>query len=294
MVADWLQEHVGVELSLEKTRITHIDKGFDFLGFNIRKYSGKLLIKPSRDSRQSILRKIKATLDTNKTVKAETIIRTLNPLVRGWANYYSTVVSKREFSYCDHRIYQMLWRWAKRRHPNKRAKWVKVKYFARRGTRNWMFTDGKRDLLHMSDFPITRHTKVQGNRSPYRAQDEAYFERRRQQLLLKRLDGFQKRVVEKTDGKCGLCGRPISEEHFRKWKLHGKGSIRFHLMIPESLGGNHTTANVFVTHRSCQQQYHKNYGHDTMPDSPWRFLTFGESIVQGRVVRTSESRAANN
>ena len=65
-------------------------------------------------------------------------------------------------------------------------------------------------------------------------------------------------------------------------------------MIPESLGGNHTTANVFVTHRSCQQQYHKNYGHDTMPDSPWRFLTFGESIVQGRVVRTSESRAANN
>ena len=266
VVAQWLKENAGVELSLEKTKITHIDEGFNFLGFNIRKYNGKMLIKPSKESRLSILRKLKGLLDTNKAVKAEIIIQILTPLIRGWANYYSTVVSKQAFAHCDHRIHQMLWRWARRRHLNKPAKWVKAKYFARRGSRDWVFTDGKRDLLRMSDVPIIRHTKVQGNRSPYRALDEDYFDKRRKQLLYQRLDGFQRRVVEKTDGKCALCTRAISNEHFRKWQQLGENVIRFHLMIPESLGGNHTIANVFVTHRSCQQQYHKKYGHDTMPD----------------------------
>ncbi|MCL6446126.1 MAG: group II intron reverse transcriptase/maturase [Alicyclobacillus sp.] len=291
VVADWLKEHAGVELSLEKTKITHINEGFDFLGFNVRKYNGKLLIKPSKQSKLSILRKVQGILEANKSAKAETIIRTLNPLIRGWANYYSTVVSKQTFSYCDHRIHQMLWRWAKRRHPNKGNKWIKEKYFLRRGNRDWVFSDGERDLLSMSDFPIIRHTKIQGHRSPYRVQDEGYFEERRKQLLFKRLTGFQKRVVEKTDGKCGLCGRPISEEHFRRWQQHGENMIRFHLMIPECLGGHYTIANVFVTHRSCQRQYHEKVGHDAMPDNPWRFLTPQEAIIQGKVVWNSKSHA---
>ncbi len=293
VVADWLKEQAGVELSLEKTKITHISEGFNFLGFNVRKYNGKMLIKPSKESKLSILWKLKGLLDANKTVRTADIIRMLNPLIRGWANYYSTVVSKKIFSYCDHRIYQMLWHWAKRRHPNKRAPWVKAKYFIQRGNRNWVFSDGKQDLLHMSDFPIIRHIKVQGNRSPYRAQDEDYFDKRRKRLLYKRLEGFHKRVVEKTDGQCGLCGRPISEGHFRKWQQNGENLIRFHLMISESIGGHHTIANVFVTHRSCQEQYHRKYGHDTMPDNPWRFLTPHEVIEQGKVVWKSESRAAN-
>jgi hypothetical protein len=79
---------------------------------------------------------------------------------------------------------QMLWRWAKRRHPNKRATWIKAKYFVQRGNRGWVFSDGKQDLLHMSDFPIIRHIKVQGNRSPYRAKDKDYFDKRRKRLLI--------------------------------------------------------------------------------------------------------------
>lgn len=294
VVAQWLREAAGVELSLKKTKITHIDEGFDFLGFNVRKYSGKLLIKPSKDSKLSILQKVKELLNSNKTAKVETIIRTLNPLIRGWANYYSSGVSKEIFSYCDYRIHEMLWQWAKRRHPMKNAKWIKAKYFSRHGNRDWMFTSGKYDIFHMSDVPIIRHIKVQGNRSPYRANDGDYFDQRHKQLLLKRLDGFQKKVIMKTDGKCGLCGRFISEEHFRKWKQSGENNIGFHHMIPPHLGGHNTVKNVFVTHRWCREQHHKKHGHDTMPDNPWRFLCTGESIVNGKVVWESESKAANN
>jgi len=274
-VAQWLKEHVGVELSLEKTKITHIDEGFDFLGFNVRKYNGTLLIKPSKDSKLSILRKIKEILVSNKTSKVETIIRTLNPLLRGWANYYSTEVSKKTFTYCDYRIHQMLWRWATRRHPMKNAKWIKAKYFARRGDRDWVFTDGHQDICHLSKVLIIRHIKIQGSRSPYRTNDKDYFDRRRKQLLRKRLDGFQKRVVRKTDGRCGLCGRFISEEHLRKWQQNGENNIVFHPMIPLRLGGRKTVENVFVTHRWCLEQLYRKYGHDTMPDNPERFLSAG-------------------
>ncbi len=294
VVATWLQEHAGVELSLEKTKITHIDEGFNFLGFNIRKYGGKLLIKPSKDSKLSILRKVKMVLDLNKTAKVETIIRTLVPLIRGWANYYSTVVSKEVFSYCDYRIHEMLWRWAKRRHPKKSAKWIKARYFVRRGNRDWVFTDGTRDIFRMNSVPIIRHIKIQGNRSPHRASDSDYFGQRRKRLLLKRLNGFQKKVVEKTDGKCGLCGRLISEEHFRKWQQNGENNIGFHHMIPSHLGGHNTVANVFVIHRWCREQHYRKHGGDTMPENPGRFLSSREFIVNGKVFWRSEPKAANN
>lgn len=293
VVARWLQENAGVEWSLEKTKITHIDEGFNFLGFNVRKYGGKLLIKPSKDSKLSILQKVKATLDANKSVKVKDITRLLNPVLRGWANYYSTVVSKETFSYCDHRIYEMLWRWAKRRHPRKSSGWVKDKYFARRSNRNWVFTDGTWDIFHMSSVPIIRHIKIQGQRSPFRASDSEYFDRRHQALLLKRLDGFQKKIVNKTNGKCGLCGRPISEEHFRKWQLKGENNIGFYPMIPPQLNGRYTIRNVFVTHQWCHAQYIKKHGHDTLPDNPERFLSPGEFIAKGRVIRAGESKAAD-
>ncbi|WEH09021.1 group II intron maturase-specific domain-containing protein [Alicyclobacillus fastidiosus] len=294
VVSKWLEENVGVELSLEKTKITHIDEGFDFLGFNVRKYDGKLLIKPSKESQLSILRKAKMLLDSNKTAKAETIIRKLNPLLRGWASYYSTAVSTDAFSYCDYRIHKMLWRWIGRRHPNKSAKWMKAKYFARRGNRDWVFTDGTWDLFYMTNMPIIRHTKVQGNRSPFRPSDSNYFEHRRKQLLLKHLNGFQKKIVEKTDGKCGLCGRPISEEHFRKWRLNSENKICFHHVIPHQLGGRSTINNVFVTHRWCHELHYKRYGYDTMPDRPERFLKDSETVINGRVVWKNGSTATDN
>ncbi len=198
VVADWLWTHAGVELNREKTRITHIADGFDFLGFNLRKYQDTLLIKPAKASQLAFLRKVKALLDAHRMVSTETLLQLLNPLLRGWASYYRSVVSKQVFTYCDYRLYQMLWRWAKRRHPTKSAHWVKAKYFAQRGRRHWVFTDGQHDLFQLAAVPIIRHVKVQGRRSPYRAADAPYFEHRRTQLLITRWTALQQRVAAKV------------------------------------------------------------------------------------------------
>ena len=128
----------GLELSQEKTVITHIEDRFDFLGQNIRKHNGKPLIKPSRKSIQSLLRKIRDIVKANKQAKAENLIRLLNPIIQGWTQYHRHVVSKATFSIIDHFISKVLWQWARRRHPNKNAHWVKEKYFRSHNGRNWI------------------------------------------------------------------------------------------------------------------------------------------------------------
>lgn len=167
---EWLEQEVkpavveflakrGLVLSPEKTKITHIGEGFDFLGWNIRKYGGKLLMKPSKANVKAHLDKIREIINGNKMAKQENLIRLLNPVLRGWANYHSHVVAKKTFSKVDKCVWSMLWRWAARRHPSQNARWVKEKYFKTRGTRNWVFAateaneDGTRKeviLLHES------------------------------------------------------------------------------------------------------------------------------------------------
>jgi len=138
-VVEFLAER-GLVLSLEKTKITNIADGFDFLGWNLRKYNGKLLIKPSKASVKGHLDKIREVIKANKTAKQANLIRLLNPILRGWANYHSHVVAKKTFVRVDTNVWSMLWRWAVRRHPKKGAHWVKQRYFKTRGTRHWAFS----------------------------------------------------------------------------------------------------------------------------------------------------------
>ena len=119
----------GLTLSEEKTKITHISKGFDFLGYNIRKYNGKLLIKPSKESLKRFMVKIRETIEAHKGVKQESLIRLLNPIITGWANYYRYSVSSKTFRKADKLIFEKLWQWAQRRHPKKGKYWVADKYF---------------------------------------------------------------------------------------------------------------------------------------------------------------------
>jgi len=151
----------GLSLSKEKTQITHLNKGFDFLGFNIRKYRNgqKLLIKQ------------------------------LNPKIRGWAYYYRHSVAKEIFSTIDHRTYQAIYKWIRRRHPNKSWKWCKNKYFRSKGLRNWIFstkvysnsTQNKEhlDLFHMGYLAIIRHRKVRAEANPFDPAYKEYFEQRK-------------------------------------------------------------------------------------------------------------------
>ena len=129
----------GLRLSPAKTRIAHIAEGFDFLGWNVRKYRDTLLIKPAKDNVKAFLATIRDTVKTNKTAKQVNLIGLLNPIIRGWAHYHQGAVAKDTFSWVDAEIWRCLWQWAQRRHPNKSRYWIVRKYFHRFGTRNWVF-----------------------------------------------------------------------------------------------------------------------------------------------------------
>jgi RNA-directed DNA polymerase len=175
----------GLLLSQEKTKITHINEGFDFLGMNIRKYDGKLIIKPAKNSVKQFLTNIRATIKHNATAKTENLIHVLNPRIRGWANQYRHVCSKRTFNYIDHQIFKSIWSWAVRRHPNKGKRWIKEKYFRHQLFQNWIFSantknnKGERkqlDLVKAVKTPIRRHIKIKGDASPYDSEYHQYFD----------------------------------------------------------------------------------------------------------------------
>ena len=160
------------------------------LRFNVRKYKGKLLIKPSKKNIKSFLDTIRKLIKSNATVSTEVLISQLNPKVRGWANYFCHVVAKRTFSYVDYSIFQAILQWVRRRHPDKSAVWLKKKYFRSQGLRNGIFSTTVRDekgnshfldLLCAFDTPILRHVKVRAEATPYDPQFTKYFLKRTRQ-----------------------------------------------------------------------------------------------------------------
>lgn len=187
----------GLVLSVKKTVVTHIDNGFDFLGFNFRKYGGKLLIMPSKGSIQAFLRRIRATINLRMAAPPEQLITELNPKIRGYCAYYRHVVSSRAFSYIGYRIWRMLWRWARRRHPDKGRRWVLAKYFTYHLGWNGVFTSqvanarGERRTLYLfmaSTMEIRRHVGVQQAANPYDPRYNDYYRRRAAKRRQQRLD----------------------------------------------------------------------------------------------------------
>jgi RNA-directed DNA polymerase len=188
-IVEFLKER-NLELSETKTKITTIDEGFDFLGFNIRKYKDKLLIKPAKKNIHSFLTETRRTIKRHHGKETYSLIQILNAKIRGWAGYYKHVVSKDVFGYIDDCIYRALARWVKRRHPEKNAAWWEKHYFRRQGNRNWVFfaANPKRpeqtiDLLKMSHFPISRHVQIKGAATPYDERWLEYFAKRKEQKL---------------------------------------------------------------------------------------------------------------
>ncbi|PNE59859.1 maturase [Paraburkholderia fungorum] len=173
----------GLELSDEKTRVTHIADGFDFLGQNVRKYGGKLLIKPANKSAKALLEKVREIVKQNRSATQTNLILQLNPVIRGWAMYHRHVVSKSCFTSIDAHIWRLLWTWAMRRHPNKGAGWVKNRYFRVEGNRTWAFTARTNDrgvirLFRATMISIVRHVKIRGQANPFDPAWSSYFARR--------------------------------------------------------------------------------------------------------------------
>ncbi|CAB3784063.1 group II intron reverse transcriptase/maturase [Pararobbsia alpina] len=259
-VRPWVEAFLavrGLQLSEEKTRITHIDQGFDFLGWNFRKYHGKLLIKPSKKNVQTFYRKVAEAISGNKTVRQEDLIRLLNPMLRGWAQYHSSVVAKQAYSRMEHLVFQRLWWWSKRRHPNKKADWVRRKYFHSVGNRNWVFgvpvvwPDGGSRLLglyQISDMPIRRHLKIKGDFHPFDPLWEQYGEQLRQQRMEHSMRYRTQWVTlyMSQGGLCALCGCKLTDE--TGWHDH-------HLVY-RMHGGSDQLSNRVLLHPHCHQQVH--------------------------------------
>ena len=187
LVEKFLRER-GLELSAEKTHVTHIQKGFDFLGQNIRKYGRKLLITPAQKNVQAVLTKIRGIIEKNKSATQENLIVQLNPVIRGWANYHRHCVAKRAFARMDFEIWRKLWWWSCRRHPRKNTVWVKNRYYHAIGERTWRFAartvtaplgqPSWKRLLYAGNTPIQRHLKIRGEANPFDPRWRSYFAQR--------------------------------------------------------------------------------------------------------------------
>ena len=242
----------GLTLSQEKTVITHIDEGFDFLGQNLRKYKGKLLIKPSRKNLRTFLHKVRNIISGNKTVTAGLLIYMLNPVLRGWANYHN-IVAKETFNYVDYRVWKMLWKWCRRRHKNRRFRWVKAKYFKTVGKRNWVFSGEWEEskilrLFSCNDVVIKRHTKIKAEANPYDLAFEEYFEQRLERAWRDSMQGKRKVLMLwlRQQQCCVICRHKITKE--TGWNIHH--------IVERVKGGSDELENLVLLHPNCHRQLH--------------------------------------
>jgi len=180
VVEKFLQER-GLKLSKTKTKITHIEEGFDFLGQNIRKYNTtKLLTKPSSKSCKKVIKATKAICRKHKGFKQEALIGKLNPAIRGWCNYHCNIAAKKTFSKIGHYLYWQTLRWAKRRNPKKGMKWIMSKYYKSiKGITKFAGISSKepRKLLSLCEpakTKIKRHIAIRSATNPFDKADRAY------------------------------------------------------------------------------------------------------------------------
>jgi len=246
----------GLELSEEKTILTHLDKGFDFLGQNIRKYNGKLLIKPSKKNVEAFLEKVKMAIKERTAASPNEVLQKLAPMIRGWAMYHRHIVAKQTFQHVDNQIWEMLWKWSRRRHAHKKNfMWIKQRYFMRHKGQDWTFfaidKDGNLEtIFKASDVKIQRHPKIKGRANPYEVADETYFEKRLELSMLNKLEGKRmlRYLYERQKGCCLICQQPINAQ--TGWNAH-------HL-TPKHLGGRWTQENLVLLHPVCHIQVHQN------------------------------------
>jgi RNA-directed DNA polymerase len=256
LVESFLSER-GLELSAEKTQITQIEDGFDFLGQNVRDYRGTILVKPSRKNVTTFLTKVRGIIKASGQATAGHLIVRLNPVIRGWANYHRYVSSKRTLTRVDDAIFRALWQWAKRRHPKKPGRWVKDKYFGTIGGRHWVFQGtvvGRGGVIEpvqlfaASSLSIRRHIKIKGEANPYDPTWEPYFEERLGVKMAGALVGrWTLRLLWKEqEGICPVCHQKITtvtgwHNHHIQWRTHG---------------GPDTIENHVLVHPTCHQQIH--------------------------------------
>ena len=261
-VETWLS-HLNLELKGSKTRIAHSDigdgceaPGFNFLGFHIRKYpfgkyrqgssglESKTLIKPAKDSIKNHLHNIKLKLKVSSTT--EVLINNLNPIIKGWCNYYKTVTSKQTFSICRKRLYDMLIAWGIRKHSTRTKAWVYEKYFLKKNQKRVFAYERDGQLVSLithDTLKIVRHVKVQGTRSPFDG-DISYWSFRLQKHM--GLSRQMQSLLRKQKGLCALCELPLSTTDI----------LEVDHKVPKFKGGTNSYENLQVLHGHCHDIKH--------------------------------------
>ncbi|MEA5538914.1 group II intron reverse transcriptase/maturase [Limnoraphis robusta Tam1] len=260
IISEWLQG-MGLELKPSKTRLAHTlnqyeqeKPGFDFLGFTIQQFpvgkyhskqGFKTIITPSKQKQKVHYDQIASVIKTHKAAPQAALISRLNPIIRGWANYYATVVSKVAYTDIDNLTYQKLRAWAKRRHPKKSGKWVANKYWQSINGNNWVFAtrNGKTiiRLLNHADTSIMRHVKVKGESSTYDG-NLVYWSSRMGKNP--EMPTRVAKLLKVQKGKCAHCGL-----HFREEDV-----IEVDHIIPKSKGGRDEYKNLQLLHRHCHDE----------------------------------------
>jgi RNA-directed DNA polymerase len=231
-------EQRGLTLSEEKTMITNVNEGFDFLGQNIRKYKGKILVKPAKKNVKDFLEGIRKLILDNPSISQETLVGKLNPKIRGWCNYHRHIVAKETFSYVDYQIYKAIWKWCRRRHGKKGKWWISTRYFHRIGTRNWVFAAKKQngelvELIRADATKIIRHAKIRKGANPYSLEWQTYFEEREGDRMFEGMSGRKslKKIWSKQKGSCTLCGDEINKA--TGWKMHVNDKSKKEIVHPQ-------------------------------------------------------------
>jgi RNA-directed DNA polymerase len=265
-LAEWLALR-GLAFNEGKTRIVHLGEGFDFLGFNVRRYPNrKLLIKPSKAAVRRLRERLAAETRRLRGGNAMAVIAALNPVIRGWAAYYRSVVSTRTFSALDDYLWKLTYKWATWSHANKPKHWIVGRYFGKFSKfRNdhWVF--GDRDsgahLVKFSWTGIERHVPVKGGASPDDPALASYWAERRRRVKPP-LDRYTLRLLTWQDGLCPLCGEPLltadqppqSPEQWERWWLQvTRKAIAASYLVHHGRPGPPDSAQTRLVHASCQR-----------------------------------------
>jgi len=257
ILVEWLAVR-GLTLSEEKTRIVHLTEGFDFLGFNIRHYPApqtsrtgwKLLIKPSKESVQDVQKKLKDQWNKAQGSNVQSVLTKLNPVIRGWANYFRTAVAKEIFSKLDSWMFYKTDRYTRRMHPKKPKDWRHRKYWGRFHLDRldpWVFGDKQTGgyLLKFSWFPIERHTLVKGRSSPDDPRLADYWEKR-QAAKARDLTFSKQKLAKRQKGRCPECGESLFNDE----------ELQVHHLLARSKGGKDNYSNLALVHLLCHQHIH--------------------------------------
>ena len=265
-LAGWLVPR-GLAFNEDKTRIVHLDDGVDFLGFNVRRYRGKLLIKPGKAAVKRIRERLSAEMTALRGSNAQAVLIRLNPIIRGWSAYYRHCVSARVFNELDNHVWKLTYKWATWTHPHKGKRWVTSRYFgaynpARRD--RWVF--GDRDngaYLHKFAWTkITRHTLVKGWASPDDPALASYWAARRRHGRPPLAPPWL-RMLQRQDGRCPLCGglllhadrEPQHPDEWEQWARAVPRAITSQALVPDTEPGNNgRPAALRLIHTGCRRR----------------------------------------